>query len=82
MEKSDQPPSSSAAPTRQGDFGLFVELGGQARSEINRLKRGAGALTQQIHTAIEHWREELAIDLDARVVPVVMLYRLNPPKQR
>jgi hypothetical protein len=82
MDKSDQPQSSSATPARLGDVGLFVELGGQGPTEIERLRQGAGALTQQIQTAIDHWREELRIDLDTEVVPVVMLYRRNLPKWR
>ena len=81
MEDSDQPESSST-PARQGDVGLFIELGGQGPTEIKRFKRGAGALTQQIHAAIDRWRDELGIDPDTEVVPVVMLYRRSSPKWR
>ena len=80
MEETDQPESSSASPAREGDVGLFIELGGQGPTAINRLKQGAGALTQQIHAAVDRWRDELGIDPNTEVVPVVMLYRRNSLK--
>ena len=82
MEEADQPESSSTSPAWRGDAGLFIELGGQGPAEIKLLKRGAGALTQQVHAAIDRWRDELGIDPDIEVVPVVMLYRRSSPKWR
>jgi hypothetical protein len=75
MTKSAQPQLSVTTAPRPTDFGLFIELGGQEREEITRLKRGTGALTRQIQAAIDRWREELGIDTGTEVVPVVLLYR-------
>ena len=80
MEETDQPELSSASLAQEGDVGLFIELGGQGPAAINRLKRGAGALTQQVHAAVDRWRDELGIDPNTEVVPVVMLYRRNSLK--
>jgi hypothetical protein len=59
--------------------GLLVELGRQRRKEISRLKQADGPLTRQIEAAVTSWREQLKINLEAEVVPVVLLYRLTEP---
>jgi hypothetical protein len=79
MDDSDQPELAGAAAARLCNVGLFIELGTQERTEITRLKEGAGALSQQIKVAIVRWREELGIDAATEVVPVVLLYRHGEP---
>jgi hypothetical protein len=64
---------------RLPNVGLVVELGPQRRKQIKRLKRGEGALAQQIQGAVDQRREELGIDVDAEIVPVVLLYRHDEP---
>jgi hypothetical protein len=59
--------------------GLLVELGRQRRKEISRLRQADGPLTRQIEAAVTSWREQLKINLEAEVVPVVLLYRLTEP---
>jgi hypothetical protein len=61
------------------NIGLLVELGGQRRKEIKRLEQGDGPLTRQIEAAVTSSREALGIDIDAEVVPVVLLYREAEP---
>ena len=78
--KNDQSQLEQSRPSVEylgssGEVGLFVELGHPRPTEINELKRGCGALSDQIKEAVTHWREELRIGNDIEVVPVVMLYR-------
>lgn len=64
------------------NVGLVVDLGGQRRKEIKRLKRGEGALAQHIQAALEEARRSLGIDDETEVVPVVLLYREPSPDYR
>jgi hypothetical protein len=55
--------------------GLLIELGPQRRKQIERLKRGNGALTHQIRVAVEQSRQEFGIDKATEIIPVVLIYR-------
>jgi hypothetical protein len=68
-------PSATPLP----NTGLLIELGTQPRKQIKRLKHGDGALTHQIQAAVNSSREELGIDVDTEIVPVVLLYRHDEP---
>jgi hypothetical protein len=74
VDDNDKTQPSSRLPPRVLDAGLFVELGTQQQYDIERFKMGDGVLTQDIRSALEHWGEELGIDCNAEVVPVVLLY--------
>jgi hypothetical protein len=56
-------------------IGLYIDLGNQASEEIARLRVGTGALRQRVRRAIAHWRDELGIEGETEVVPVILLYR-------
>jgi hypothetical protein len=81
MEQNDSPQSPTPTAARPCEVGLFVELGRPRAQEIKRLKRGNGALSQQIRLAVDRWREQLGIESAAEVVPVVLLYRHDEPYQ-
>jgi hypothetical protein len=82
MQMDDREPDSAAPATLLPNVGLVVELGGQPRKEIKRLKRGEGVLAQHIQAAVEEARRSLAIDHEAELVPVVLLYREPGPDYR
>jgi hypothetical protein len=74
VDENDKTQRSSQLPIRLADAGLFLELGSQREPDIERFKRGVGPLTQDITSAVEHWREALGIDCNTEVIPVVLLY--------
>jgi hypothetical protein len=80
MNKSAAPQSLLPTAARLPNIGLLIELGRQRRKQIKRLKRGNGALTEQIQAAVNTAREELGIDDEAEIVPVVLLYRHDEPE--
>jgi hypothetical protein len=80
MNKSADPQSLLPTAARLPKIGLLIELGRQRRKQIKRLKRGNGALTEQIQAAVNTACEELGIDDEAEIVPVVLLYRHDEPE--
>jgi hypothetical protein len=75
MEKSNCSQPSVPTVARLPNIGLMVDLGRQQRRQVKRLKRGDGALTHQIQTAVDRARGELGIGAASEIVPVVLLYR-------
>ena len=80
--KDSKPEFPAPAPTPVPNVGLVVDLGEQRRKEIKRLKRGEGALAEQIQAAVEEARRSLGIDDEVEVVPVVLLYHEPKPEYR
>jgi hypothetical protein len=79
MENAECREPSLPSATPLPNIGLLVDLGRQSREQITRLKQGEGPLTHQIQTAITSSREQLEIDPDAEIIPVVLLYRRAKP---
>jgi hypothetical protein len=77
-----EPELPAPATTPVPNIGLVVDLGGQRRKAIKRLKRGEGALAQHIQAAAEEARRSLGIDDQTVVVPVVLLYHEPKPDYR
>jgi predicted exporter len=65
----------TAAASQAAVEGLFIDLGERQPEDVALLKEGTGAMTDEIHTAIDRWRKTLGIDTAGDVVPVVLLYR-------
>ena len=75
MDERDEVGASSGTDSRAAVDGLLIDLGGRGAEDVALLKEGAGAMTDEIHAAIDRWRESQAIDPEGDIVPVVLLYR-------
>jgi hypothetical protein len=77
MDERDDVGASSVTDSRAAVEGLLIDLGERGSEDVALLKEGAGAMTAEIHAAIDRWRESQAIDIAGDIVPVVLLYRQN-----
>jgi hypothetical protein len=75
MDKADHRELCLPLATPLGNIGLLVDLDRQPRKQIKRLKRGDGPLTYQIQAAVASSREQLNVDADTAIIPVILLYR-------
>ncbi|HEY4855315.1 MAG TPA: hypothetical protein VIH98_01380 [Xanthobacteraceae bacterium] len=75
MDKADHRELCLPLATPLGNIGLLVDLDRQPRKQIKRLKRGDGPLTYQIQAAVASSREQLNVDADTEIIPVILLYR-------
>lgn len=75
MGERDEAGVPTEAASRAAVEGLFIDLGEREPEDVALLKDGSGAMTDEIHAAIDRWRETLGIDGAGDIVPVVLLYR-------
>jgi len=62
---------------------IVVDLGKAKRKRIKQLERGEGPLVEEVRQAVEQVRSGLGAEGDGKVlVPVVLLYRRKPRRQR
>ena len=62
---------------------IVIDLGKVKRARVKQLKRGEGPLVEEVRQAVEQVRGSLGSEGDGKVlVPVVVLYRRKPRRQR
>ena len=74
MDKAERRELCLPVATALENIGLLVDLGQQPRKQIKRLKRGDGPLSYQIQAAVASSREQLNVDGDTEIIPVILLY--------
>jgi hypothetical protein len=74
MDKAERRELCLPVATPLGNIGLLVDLGRQPRKQIKQLKHGDGPLSYQIAAAVASSREQLNVDVDTEITPVILLY--------
>lgn len=71
-----QEPSTGHAP-------IVIDLGKVRQKQIKALKQGRGALVREIDEVVAQVQAELGEEADGKeLLPVVIVYRRKPKKQR